>query len=837
MAMAPIVVAAENYPEGDFEEGGEDVTVPFGGMEEMVGSPVGGAIVTEEDDGGVLIEFGEDELEEIASAPHDANLAEYLDDTERSRIAAELVALYDADKRSRKDWDERLAEGMKLVGMSTECRSEPFKGASAVTHPLVAEAVTQFQAQAYKELLPAAGPVRTMILGKKTPEKEAQAVRVKEFMNYQIIDRMPGYDEGMDQLLWYVGLAGSGFKKVYPHGVYTRAVSEFVPALDLVLPYHASSLETSPRATHVLRMTYNEIKKYQARGIYLPDVVLSPSDGDNTAIRDQIDRIQGTSNPGAEVEDDEYVLLEMHVDLDIEGLEHVGEDGEPTGVALPYIVTFDQDSLEVLSIRRNFPPVQSPTDIPERLEYFVHYRFMPGPGIYGQGMLHLLGGLGQAATGILRQLIDSGTLSNLPSGFKAKGVRLTKNDEPLSPGEYRDIDVPGGDLKNALLPLPFKQPSQTLASLLGALVESGRRYVSLADDQMANMNQEAPVGTTLAILERGTKVLSAVHKRLHAAQKKELRLLARVFGDVLPPEYPYEVPGAEKTIFSSDFDLTVVDVIPVSDPNTFSIAQRLTLAQTQLQVAQTNPQLHNLSAAYRRVYQAMGVEDIEELLPSPPKPAPADPAVENARALGGSILQAFPDQDHLTHMKMHAGFLKLPIVSTSPPVVGAITAHLMEHVSLYARVLVTRQIESLKNQVMSMDQEAAEPWVRQLEADMQAEDPADLEQLVALQILEIQTKLLSELMPPSPDPMSDPLVQIRLKEVAVKEQDHQRKVAEGQTDAQLEAARILAASKQTDKRIQAQRDIARDRNVVNRERIDVQKEGLEVQREAIDAYD
>ena len=799
------------------------------GVEIPVDAPMefpGGAQITEMDDGGALIQAAEDLIAEEGPVdiPHDANLADYLDPGYLGEISSDLRAAYEADLESRSEWEKAYVDGLEQLGVRHEERDNPFEGASAVTHPLIAESVVQFQASAYKELLPASGPVRTMIIGAKTPEKEQQSQRVKDFMNWQILNEMPGYDQDTDQLLFYLPLSGSTFRKVYYDEARQVAVSKFVPAQDVVVPYSATDLETSPRVTHRLQMQSNEIRKLQVAGFYREDVDLTEASEEPDEVKKKVDDIQGTSPEYSH--DQTHTLLEIHVDMDIEGFEDLGPDGDPTGIALPYVVTIDQASGEVLAIRRNFAE-EAP--LAKRKEYFVHYRFMPGLGFYGFGVLHLIGGLGRAATSILRQLIDSGTLANLPGGFKAKGMRVSRHDEPIQPGEWRDIDVPGGSIRDSLIPLPYKEPSSTLAALLGALVDGGRRFMSMADEQIENMGQEAPVGTTMAILERGTKVISAVNKRLHAAQKKELKLLAQVFAEYLPPEYPYEVYGAESTVKAEDFDGRV-DVIPVSDPNIFSMAQRVTLAQSQLQLAQTNPQLHNLHAAYRRMYEALGVENIEEILPPPPEPQPTDPAVENARALGGNLLQAFPDQNHDVHMQMHVMFMKTPLVSTSPQVMGTLYAHLLEHVSLQARKNVVQQVEGLITQLESgvqggqIDPQQAQMRIQEIRMGMQ--DPNELEQLVSMETLSLQQKLLEEMIPPPADPMSDPLVQIRMREVDLKEADLQRKAVADMRDTEMEGVRIDQQAAAAAARIESQEQIADERNVINRERIDVQRQAV-----------
>ena len=786
----------------------------------------GGAEVLDDGQGGAIIQALAEAMEgaqEEEQIPHNANLAEYLDDAYLGEISSDLRASYEDDMESRSEWEETYTQGLDQLGVKYDERTQPFQGASGVTHPLIAESVTQFQAQAYKELLPSGGPVKTQVLGLQDAAREEQAKRVKDFMNYQIMEVMEEFDPDMDQLLFYLPLSGSTFKKVYFDEAKQRAVSKFIPAQDLVVPYAASDLATASRVTHVLRMDGNEIRKMQLAGFYR-DVELSAFNHENE-VRQKVDDLQGTSRTYS---DEVYTILEMHVDLDIEGFEDMAPDGEPTGVAIPYIVTLDEGSGHILSVRRNFEEGGS---IAKKQQYFVHYKFMPGLGFYGFGLIHMIGGLGRAATSILRQLIDAGTLANLPAGFKARGVRVRNDDEPLQPGEWRDIDAPGGNIRDAIIPLPYKEPSATLAQLLGALIEGGRRFVSLADQQTGDGNAAAPVGTTVAMLERGMKVMSAIHKRLHYAQRQEFRVLARIFRDNMPAEgYPYDVVGGDRMIMAEDFDGRV-DVIPVSDPNIFSMAQRVTLAQTQLQLAQSNPQLHNLNAAYRRMYQALEVQNIDEILPPPPQPQPLDPAIENARALMGEILNTFPDQDHDAHIRMHMAFMKTPLVSTSPQVMGTFYAHVMEHISQKARKMVQGEIEAIIGQAQlaaqsgAIDPVAAQQQIMKVQQDMQ--DPAQMEQLISLQMEKIMAEILPGLLPVGNDPMSDPLVQIRMQELALKEKDLQRKTEEDQGDMMIELQKMQQQAASAAARIESSEEIADNRNDVNRERIQVQRDKMQ----------
>lgn len=793
----------------------------------------GGAMVTETPDGGAIVQAMSEALaimESEVNIPHDANLAEYLDDGQLAEISSELLAAYEDDLQSRSDWEETYTKGLDLLGVKVVERTEPFEGASGVTHPLIAESVTQFQAQAYKELLPSGGPVKTSILGKKDAETEAQAGRVKDFMNYEITEVMEEYDPDMDQLLFYLPLSGSCFKKVYWDVSMQRPVSKFIPAQDLVVPYAATDLNTTPRATHVLRMDENDIRKMQVAGVYR-DIELSAIDEAPDKVREKVDELQGTTKSYF---DDSYALLEMHVNLDIEGFEDLSPDGEPTGIQLPYIVTLDKGSSKILAIRRNF---EEGTELAKKRQYFVHYKFMPGLGFYGFGLVHMIGGIGRATTSILRQLIDAGTLANLPAGFKARGIRVRNSDEPIKPGEFRDIDAPGGDIRNAIVPLPYKEPSATLAQLLGTLIDGGRRFISLADDQTSAMNQEAPVGTTVALLERGMKVMSAIHKRLHYAQKTEFRILARIFSENLPQEYPYDIAGAERSVFATDFD-SRIDILPVSDPNIFSMAQRVTLAQTQLQLAQGAPQLHNMHAAYMRMYAALEVQNVEELLPAPPQPKPQSPVTENARILMGELAQAFEDQDHDVHIVIHMAFMQMPIVATSPTAIGVFYAHLMEHIDFKARADVQRQIrdvvEAAEARVQRGEGTMAQLMasVRQVQQGLQ--DPAQLERLVAHRQRELLDELLPKLLPQGgSDPMSDPLVIIRMRELELKQQAETRKAEIDKAQLILEASNQKQRAVTDAARLELQEQVADARNDVNRERIDVQRQAIRARGGAI----
>jgi hypothetical protein len=784
----------------------------------------GGAEVMDDGMGGAIVQalMGGDEQSVMVEAEvydHNANLAEVMDDGQLGDIASELREQYEDDKESRSEWEETYTKGLDLLGIQNQERSQPFQGASSVTHPLISESVTQFQAQAYKELLPAGGPVQTQIVGLKDSERESQAQRVKEFMNYQITEVMEEFDPDTDQMLFYLPLCGSTFKKVYFDDLKGRAVSKFIPAEDLVVSYSASDLATANRVTHVLQMTENAVRKMQIMGIYRDvELTAGSEEEDPSRVDSKIDEIEGVERGYS---NDLLTILEMHVEMDIEGFEDVDADGEPTGVKLPYIVTMDYGSSEVLSIRRNY----AQDDVLKRkLQYFVHYKFLPGLGFYGFGLIHMIGGLGRAATSILRQLIDAGTLANLPSGFKARGIRIRNDDEPLSPGEFRDIDAPGGDIRNSIIPLPFKEPSATLAQLLGSLIDGGRRFVSIADQQVSNMSQEMPVGTTVAMLERGMKVMSAIHKRLHYAQKTEFRLLGKIFAESLPPEYPYEVPGVDRNIKASDFDGRV-DIIPVSDPNIFSMAQRVTLAQTELQLAQSNPEMHNLYEAYKRMYAALEVQNIEEILPPPQEPQPTDPSIENARGLGGQLLQAFPGQDHDAHITVHLGFMQLPIVQASPQVLGVFVSHLMEHIALKARDQVEQEVQMLQAEaqqaMLAAQVGAVDPMMAQQQMQAAQTTPEQIEARVAQIEAELTQQVLGALTPPQQE---DPLVAIRQQELAIKAADTERRAQNDQARLNVEQRKLQARAATDAARIESQEEIADERADVNRERIRVQRE-------------
>ena len=736
----------------DIEPVGQEVqlpeqTVEFEGDVELLETP----------DGGAEVNFEPNAPIDKSKVPFDANLADYLDDIQLGKLASDFLGAFEADKDSRKDWHDTYIKGLDMLGFKYEDRTQPFEGASGVVHPLLAESVTQFQAQAYKELLPPSGPVRTQIVGLSTPDVEQQADRVKEYMNYQITHEMKEYDPEMDQLLFYLPLAGSAFKKVYFDPIQKRAVAKFVAAEDLIINYMANDLDQADRVTHIIKMNNNDVRKLQISGFYR-DVELSSGQVDPTDVRDKVDELQGLEKNYAS-DDDEHEILEMHINADIPGFEN------ENGIKLPYIVTIDQFSRTILSIRRNW---NQDAQEPSKISYFVHFKFLPGLGFYGFGLIHMLGGLSRTATSVLRQLIDAGTLANLPAGFKARGMRIRDHDEPLQPGEFRDVDVTGQSIKESLLPLPYKEPSQVLCSLLGFSVDAGKSFAAIADMKMGEGNEQNPVGTTLALIERGTKVMSAIHKRLHCAQRMEFNILARIFKLYLPPEYPYQVVGGNRMIKQADFD-DRVDILPVSDPNIFSMAQRVTLAQQQLQLATAAPQLHNLREAYRRMYAAMGVDNVDAILkPDPDMPEPISPAMENSAAMKGQNPKAFPMQDHMAHMQAHAEFMFTRMVQINPQLYAMLQSHVSEHISIMASEQIEKEFAPQFQQLQQQMQQAQDP---QMQQQMQQQMDQLTNQAAAKQA-QVEAQMTQQLARDEEARMKseaqDPLVRLKQQEIDLK---------------------------------------------------------------------
>jgi len=712
-----------------------------------------------EDDGSAIVNPEE-------AAPNSgfmANLAEILDEGYLQSLSNELLEKVESDKSSREDWEQAYTKGLDLLGFKYEERSRPWRGASSVHHPVLAQAVTQFQAMAYVELLPSDGPVRTQVVGANSSEMQLAAERVKDYMNYEITHVMEDYNPEMDQLLFQLPLSGSAFKKIYFDEVLGRATSKFIPAEDVVVPYGASDLDNCDRITQIVKMSMNDLRKKQVSGFYR-DIDLKPYDDETSDVQQKMDQIEGEKRSDYGM-DDMTELLEMHVDLDLEGFEDINpRDGEPSGIKLPYVVTIDKGSSKVLSVYRNY---NENDPIRKKNEYFVHYKFLPGLGFYGFGLIHMIGGLTRTATSALRQLLDAGTLSNLPSGYKTRGFRIRDDAEPLQPGEFRDVDAPNGNIREGLMPLPFKGPDGVLFQLLGFCVDAAKQFATVADMQLSEIgSSQTPVGTTMALMERGTKVMSAVHKRLHYAQKKEFQLLAKIFKLVLPPVYPFNVPGGPREIKQSDFDDTI-DILPVSDPNIFSMSQRVTLAQQQLQIAQSNPEMHNLYEAYRRMYVALGVKDIEQILPiptPPPPPEPKDPARENSEVLMGAPLQAFPQQGHEQHIKAHRLFMSSGLVKTNPMVVVSLLSHINQHVSMLATITVDQALQEEMQQMMQKFNGEIPPEIAQ-------QLQMNREKLINEEIVKITEAMVTEEAEAMQDQMMDPLVLLKQQELALKKEE------------------------------------------------------------------
>ena len=756
--------------------------------------------VTPEEDGGATINFDPGAVNQAGAESHFDNLADILPETTLDPLGSKLRGDYQDYKSSRKDWESSYINGLDLLGFKYDNRNEPFQGASGATHPVLAEAVTQFQALAYKELLPSDGPVRTQILGVSSPQKEQQSQRVKDFMNYQILDQMKEYEPEFDQMLFHLPLAGSTFKKVYYDDLLGRAVSKFVPADDLVVPYTATSLDDAESVIHVIKISENDLRKQQVNGFYSDIELSKPSDvSDADKITDKERELEGVSKTSKA--ENLYTLLECHVNLDLEGFEDVGQDGEPTEIKLPYVVTIEEGSQKVLSVRRNFAPNDP---LKAKIQYFVHFKFLPGLGFYGFGLIHMIGGLSRTATAALRQLLDAGTLSNLPAGFKQRGVRVKDDATPIQPGEFKDVDTPGGNLKDAFVFLPYKEPSATLLQLMGIVVQAGQRFASIADMQVGDGNQQAAVGTTVALLERGSRVMSAIHKRLYVGLKSEFKLLAKVFSTYLPPEYPYDVVGGQKNIKVADFD-DKVDVLPVADPNIFSMSQRISLAQTGLQLAMSNPQIHNLYMAFRKMYEALGIKDIDRILPPPPPKAPKDPSLEHIDALGGKQFQAFPAQDHRAHVTAHLNFMSLNLVRNNPPVMAAIQKNILEHISLMA----TEQVQlEYREQMMQMQQLAQQAAVNPQAQQQLAEMTQGIEARKAVLIAEMTGDFMKEEKEITSQFDSDPLLKLKSREVDLKAMENQRKQEEATAKQELDRAKLLQAQQSDQQKMQQNEDLA-----------------------------
>ena len=779
-----------------------DSQSPLVNLSEIEGEPTIEIIL--EEDGGATVDF---DLTDDRGTSDDfyANLAEEIPDRDLGAISSNLLEQFDANKAGRHDWEDAYANGLELLGFNYEEREQPFRGSSGVTHPLLAEAATQFQAQAFNELLPSRGPVKTEVMGEETLEKKDQARRVQQFMNYYITSVMEDYTPDMDQMLFYLPLAGSTFKKIYYDEAMGRCVSRFVPAENLVVPYETSDLDTCENITQVVRMSLNDLKKKQLAGQYR-DIEVLPAQGSIDEVRKELDYVDGVEPSNY---DYDCTVLEVHANLDLEGYEDVDEDGEPTGIKIPYIVTISEDNGQILSIRRNYAEND---ELKKKIQYFVHYKFLPGFGFYGLGLIHTIGGLSRTATSALRQLIDAGTLSNLPAGFKARGLRIRDDDDPLQPGEFRDVDAPGGAIRDSLMPLPFKGPDPTLFQLLGFVVQAGQRFATITDMKIGEGNQSAAVGTTMAMIEQGSRVMSAVHKRLHYAMRVEFKILARVMGESLPPEYPYAVAGADRSIMAEDFD-DRIDVIPVSNPNTFSQAQRIALAQSKLQLATAAPDLHNLHEVYRDMYEALGVTDIDRIMKAVPDPRPTDPAQENINSMNMLELKAFEGQDHQAHIMSHLIFGGTPMVANLPPIAIQLQKHVMEHVKLAARE------RAAVAYIQKVTEREGEP--------MSPEEMLQVEALTAQFVAEgmQQVQQLSQQLSGAGQEGPDPLIALKEQELQLRAQRDQADAQIDQTKVQLDAETIAMRDRQFNQRLDSQEAQTEARIAAAREREILKQQG------------
>ena len=789
----PNVGSPQDLPENEIQE--EVVT------DEVTVDEENGPVTVTEDEEGATIDFDPNQVDRVeGDEDHFANLNDILPEEDTDAIGNQLQSDYLEYKFSRADWERAYIVGLELLGFKYENRTQPFQGASGATHPVLAEAVTQFQALAYKELLPADGPVRTQVMGDSSPQKEQQAQRVKNFMNYQIMDQMSEYEPEFDQMLFYLPLSGSTFKKVYYDDLLGRAVSKFIPADDLIVPYTATSLEDAEAVIHVVKMSENDLNKQMYAGFYSDIELTKPSGTITNELKEkerEIEGIQKTQNT-----EPLYTILECHVNLDLEGFEDLGPDGEPTGIKLPYVVTIEEGSRKVLSIRRNFAP-NDPKKL--KIQYFVHFKFLPGLGFYGLGLIHMIGGLSRTATAALRQLLDAGTLSNLPAGFKQRGVRVRDDATAIQPGEFKDVDTPGGNLKDAFVFLPYKEPSQTLLQLMGIVVEAGQRFASIADMQVGDGNQQAAVGTTVALLERGSRVMSAIHKRLYVGLKKEFKLLAGVFATYLPAEYPYDVPGAARNIKAMDFDERV-DILPIADPNIFSMSQRVTLAQTQLQLAQTNPQMHNMYNAYRSMYQAIGIKDIDRILPPPPPNQPKDPAIEHIDALGQKPFQAFPGQDHRAHVTAHLNFMATNFVRNNPSVTASLEKNILEHISLMAQEQVQLEFPQEFKMLPQLQQAAAQdPQAKQQLTQISQV----IEARKAVLIADMTEEFMKEEKAITTQFDHDPLLALKEREVDLKAREEERKMKEDQARLALDRLKMIQAKTMQEQKLDQNEELAR----------------------------
>lgn len=768
------------------------------------------SVSVETEDGGMLIDLDPDSFD-MGDIEFGANLAEYMEETELLRVSSDLVGSYNSDRNSRKDWEETYTKGLEQLGLKIEDRTQPWDGACGVTHPILSESVIRFQSQAMGEIFPASGPVRTKIMGKMDTEKSAQAHRVQDYMNYLVTEVMEEYRPETEKLLFSLPLAGSAFRKVYWDPTMERPCAMFVPSEDLVVSYGASSLSTCERATHVMKRNKNDIRKMQVSGFYL-DVELGDSSESLTNIQEKYNKLTGES--AGYQSDSRYTILEMHVDIDLPGFEDE-KNGEPTGVALPYVVTIEEGSEKILSIRRNW---FEDDEKQLRRKHFVHYEYLPGLGFYGFGLIHMIGGLAKSATSLLRQLVDAGTLSNLPGGLKSRGLRIKGDDAPIAPGEFRDVDVPGGAIRDNITFLPYKEPSGVLYQLLGNIVEEGRRFASLTDIKVSDMSGQAPVGTTLAIMERSMKVMSAIQARLHASMRTEFRILERIVRDHAPHEYPYDLSGNE-VMKAEDFD-DRIDVIPVSDPGSATMAQRIMQYQAALQLASTAPQMYNMPRLHRQMLEVLGIDDPDQVIPLEDEIPSTDPVTENMNILNGSPAKAFAWQDHAAHIQTHMSTLQDPKVQqlagqapNAQQIHGALMAHIIEHVAMQYRREIEQQLGTELPPI-------GEPL------------PDDVEVQISKLVAQASQQLLQsnqneQSQQQSQQQAQDPIIQMRQRELQIREQEAQNRANEAteknkirEQDAQHRASEATEKNKQSQLKLVLEAAKAADRGQIDKDKIE-----------------
>ena len=722
-------------------------------------------------DGMPILKIEKDEDED----EFNANLAEELDSGALAELAGDLTGDFDEDISARKDWIQTYVDGLELLGMKIEERSEPWEGACGVYHPLLSEALVKFQSETIMETFPAQGPVKTQLIGKETPEKKEAASRVQQDMNYQLLEKMPEYRPEHERMLWGLGLAGNAFKKIYYDPSLERQVAMFIPAEDIVVPYGASSLESAERVTHVMRKTENELRRLQVAGFYR-DVDLGAPENNLDEVEKKIAEKMGFKATS----DDRYKILEMHVDLDLPGFEHKDEDGEPTGIALPYVVTLEKGTQEILAIRRNWNPDD---ETHQKRQHFVHYGYVPGFGFYCFGLIHLVGAFAKSGTSLIRQLVDAGTLSNLPGGFKARGLRVKGDDTPIAPGEFRDVDVPSGTIKDNLMPLPYKEPSQVLYSLLGTIVEEGRRFASAGDMKVSDMSANAPVGTTLAILERTLKTMSAIQARIHYSMRQEFKLLKAIIRDYTPEDYPYEPEEGDRSAKQSDYDQ--VDVIPVSDPNAATMAQKIVQYQAVLQLAQGAPQIYDMPQLHRQMLDVLGIKNAQKLIPLNDDMKPTDPVSENMAAITNKPIKAFIYQDHQAHITTHVSFMQDPkiaaMIGQSPngqALMASLQAHIAEHLGFAYR----RQVEEQLGITLPMpDEDKGLP--EEVEVELSRLVAEGAQRVLGINQAEVQAQQAQQA-------AQDPVVQMQQQDMMIKGAEVERKKAKDQADIMLRAKQL-----------------------------------------------